>query len=127
AVLQELYTEIRNQVRRVSLEALTLPILDHNGIVIKPLSHKNIPIIKPGWVAFQMPLTNHCRLVARLLQYLRVGKLAAIKWCAAVSGYAIQVAVLAGQDSRAAGGTQGIGGKAVFQYHAFIADAINIG
>ncbi len=59
-------------------------------------------MVEPGGRALQVPLADHRRLVAGLLQELRERDLGAVEHVGVVA-HAVQVAVLAGQDHRAAG------------------------
>ena len=96
-------------------------------IVIVTLAGQNFPIVEAGRQAFEVPLADNGRLVARLLEELGHGLLGAVEHAGRVVREAVGVAVLARNHAGTAGTTQRIGHKAVGEAHTIGGDAVEVG
>ena len=96
-------------------------------IVIVTLAGQDFPIVEAGRQAFEVPLADNGRLVARLLEQLGHGLLGAVEHAGRVVREAVGVAVLARNHAGTAGTTQRIGHKAVGEAHTIGGDAVEVG
>jgi len=68
--------QVRHQVRHITGVAFPAAVhLDQVRIVVTALARQNFPVIKPGGLACQVPLTDQRGLVSGLLQGLGKGPL----------------------------------------------------
>src|ERR1051326_9163143 len=96
---------------------LTAAHIDQHRVVIHALTRQDIPIVESGRVSFQMPFSNHRRLVSNGFQIL--GDILVL-WIDPVveSLDAFHVAVLAREDSRSTGSADRVGAKTVVEPHS---------
>ena len=100
---------------------------DEARIVIVTLAGQDFPIVEASGQAFEVPLADNGRLVARLLEELGHGLLRAVEHAGRVVREAVGVAVLARNHAGTAGTTQRIGHKAVGEAHTIGGDAVEVG
>ena len=67
-VFKPVERNVGNDVGYITWSSQVFAITLEVGVVIVALSDKNIPVIKSCWFGCKVPFTNHCRLVACLLQ-----------------------------------------------------------
>ena len=53
--------------------------MDEGGVVVFALTDKNIVVVEARWRAYEVPLSDECRLVASLLHQLGHRLLTAVK------------------------------------------------
>ena len=83
-------------------------------------------MVKTSRIGIQVPLSNHRRRVAGLLQHLRKSELVAIKSGATVRIKTILVTMLSSQHTRSAGTTDGICAKGIHKDRAVTSNTINV-
>ena len=126
ALLQPADRLVGNHVGDVARLDLLLAVLDEEGRVVFALRHQNAPEVEALRVGVQMPLADHGRLVAGVVQQLGEGLLRAVEG-ARVVREAVLVAVFARQDAGARGARDGVGHVAVLEEHAFAGQPVQIG
>ena len=95
AVFQPIQRLVGDQIRTVTLESLSTTVhLNEVRVVVTALSGQYFPIVEANWVGTEVPLSDHCGLVARFFHQRRKRKLRGVE-AIAVSQEAIEVAVLA--------------------------------
>src|SRR5690242_3962400 len=92
--------------------------------MILPLPWQNIPIIKTGGIALQMPLADHAGVITGGLQHFGNGRLAAVETIE--DSDAVDMAVFSGENRRAARGADGIDDETILEAHAFVGDAVDV-
>ena len=130
-VLQPLKPLVGDDVGRVADVFLDYHLPDgigrtHRWIVVRPLPDQHVEVIKPGRHTLQVPLTDHCRLVAGLAKQLGKRLLRPVKRRAAVPQKTVQVTVLAGEDDRAAWPTDRIRHVAFLEAHPLVRDTVDV-
>ena len=98
----------------------------HWRIVIRPLPDQDVEIIEAGRHALEVPLADHRRLVAHPAQQLRERLLRTVERRATVHQKPVQVAVLAGEDHRAAWPADRVGDVTLAESHALLRDTIHV-
>ena len=124
-VLKKVDRQVGDNVGGITLELLPLPHFDEVGVVIDALPGQNVPVIKTGRIARQMPFADHARVITGRLQHLRHRRLTAIE--AVKDCDAVDVAVFAGQNAGAARSANRVHAKTIEEAHSFIGEAIEIG
>ena len=126
SVIQPIQGDVGGDVRHIAVVALFCAHFNKIGVVIRPLSGQDIPVIETGGDAFQVPFANHGRLVAGLLQQFGKGLLAPVKLIPIVA-HTVQVAVFSGQNRGPAGCAKTISTKGVFKAHSFLCQSVDVG
>ena len=93
-------------------------------IRVRALPGKDLPPIEPGRIASQVPLPDHARVVAGLLEQLRHRHARAVE--AVEHGHAVQMRVLAGQDGRPARRADRIRHEHALEEHALKGEVIDV-
>src|SRR5262245_28232391 len=102
---------------------LLSPHLDEHGIMVQPLARQDVPVVESRRIAAKMPLADHAGVVPSLLKILRERWLAAIE--TVKDWYAVDVRILAGQDSGTAGSADRISYETVAKAHPALGDAVD--
>ena len=100
---------------------------DEARVVVVALAGQDFPIVEAGGQAFEVPLADDGRLVARLLEQLGHGLLGAVEHAGGVVREAVGVAVLARNHAGTAGAAQRVGHEAVGEAHTVGGDAVEVG
>ena len=93
-------------------------------IVVVALSRKDLPVVEPGRVCPEMPLANESGLVSGLLEEFRKRNLRAVK-AFAVASKAVDVAVLAGENTGPRGTADGIGAEGIDEESPLLREAVD--
>ena len=96
-------------------------------IVIVTLAGQDFPVVEARRQAFEVPLADDGRLIARLLEQLGHGLLGAVEHAGRVVREAVGVAVLARNHAGTAGTAQRVGHEAVGEAHAVGGNAVEVG
>ena len=104
--------------------AFALAHFDEHRIVINALAGKDVPVIKPGRVAEQMPFADHARVIACGLQILRERRLAAVE--PVEHRHPVEVAVFARQNGRAAGRADRVDDETIHKPHPVFGNAVDV-
>jgi hypothetical protein len=102
-----------------------LPVLDQHRVVVRPQTDEDFPHVEAGWIALQVPLADHCGLVAGLLQHLGKRRLTAVE-TVAVAKKPVEMAVLAGQHHSAARAADRVRAETIAEEHSPRGDAVEI-
>ena len=100
---------------------------DETRVVVVTLAGQDFPIVEAGGQAFEVPLADDGRLVARLLEQLGHGLLGAVEHASSVVREAVGVAVLARKHAGTAGTAQRVSHEAVGEAHAVGGNAVEVG
>jgi hypothetical protein len=100
-------------------------IADHGGVVVLALVDEDVVVVEAAGFGAEVPLADEGGLVAGLLEQYWKGGEAAIEE-SFVGGVADHVGVQAGEDGRAAGGTDGVGGEVAIEAEAFVGEAVDV-
>ncbi len=125
-VLEKIESNIRNDVSHITGILFSLSHLDQVRVVIVSLPGKNIPVVEPGRVTFEMPLSDHDRLVAYLLEELGKCLLRSVELKRVVP-HTVEMTVFSGQDDSPAGGADAVSAEAVLESYPFCGDAVDVG
>ena len=90
--------QVGDDVGHVSRPPQLSAVADEVGVVVVALSDEDVPVVEARWQRREVPLADHRRLVAGLLEQLREGLLAAVERLRIV-GEAVGVAVFARQHA----------------------------
>lgn len=99
--------------------------LDEVGVVVRTLPRQNFPMVEPCWIARQMPLADHRRLIPHVLHQFRKRRLSTVK-PVAVPQKTVLVAMLPGQNARSRRTTNGIRTKRIAEGRSVLRDAIQV-
>ena len=99
---------------------------DHRRVVVDPLARKDLPVVEAGRIAPQVPLANHRRLPAGLLQHLGEGRLGRVEPAVGVVVEAVLVGVLAGEDRGSARPTDRVGDQAAIEPHPLAGEPVDV-
>src|SRR5208283_784020 len=96
--------------------------INEGWIKVNALSRQNLPLIKSGRAAAQMPFANHAGVITGGLQILRHRRLRAIE---AVKGrHAVEVTVFAGENGGAARRADGIDTIDMIETHSLMCQPV---
>ena len=127
AVPQPIQRKIGDDVRHVALDLLVTRGCSEIRVVVVPLTRQHLPEVEALRLGAQVPLPDHRGLVPGSLQHLIERRLRHVERIPRpVVDLAVDVAVLAGEHHRAAGGTDRIGAEAVQEDRAFISDPVDV-
>ena len=118
--------EVGDDVGAVALDLAAALGVDQHGVVVVALPGQHVPVIEALGIGAQVPLADHRGLVADRLQQLGEGLLVAVELVPVVHE-PVLVAVLAGQDDRAARTTDRVGAEAAPEEHALGGESIEVG
>ena len=103
-----------------------LAVANHWGVVINPLLGNDFPMVETRRVAFQMPLADHGRLIARLPEQLGKSALRTVEPVARVVVKAVNVAVSAGNNAGAGRAAERIVHQAMIKPHPLARQPVNV-
>lgn len=126
AVFQIIERQIGDEVGDVAGVRDVLAVFDQDRVVIRSQPDEDFPDVETGRLAGQVPFAEDRRLVARLLQHFRKGRLRAVE-AVAVSLEAVLMAVFSREDDRAAGPADRVGAETVVKQHPRGRDAVEVG
>ena len=78
-VLEPIECHVGDDVGHIAFALQPFPIAIELWLVVFALSDEDVPIVESRWVASEMPLPYHSRLIARLLQQFRESLLTTIE------------------------------------------------
>ena len=101
-----LQSEVGDEIVAVALVALATSVhLDEVRIIVGSLPRENTPEIESDGIRVEVPLSDHCDLVAGISQQLGKSLLVAVKIGRVVIEEPVEVTVFSGQDIRPGGTT----------------------
>ena len=122
-----LHRHVRCDVGTVSPTGEALPVPDENGIVVVALSSEDVPVVKPGWVAHEVPLAYHCSLVAGCAEQFWKGLLASVEDAVLIVREPVLVAVLSRNHAGPRGTGQGVCHEGVRETCPLVCEAVDVG
>ena len=126
APLEESDGLVGDDVRHIARLGPLLAVLDEQRRIILALPHENAPEIEALRLGIEVPLADHRRLVAGVVQQLGERLLVAVER-ARIVREAVHMAVLAREDAGPRGSRNGIGDVAALEEHAFARQTVEVG
>ena len=124
-VFQKVQDQVSDNVRGVAF--MNHPALRslHRRVVVRSLSEQDLPVIKTGRIAAQVPFADDRRLVAGLLEQFGHCLLRPVEKTI-IRGISIEMAVFAGENHRSGRSTDGVRHKTVPKQHSLFRKPIQI-
>ena len=118
---------VGNDIGEIPLHTIGAIGIVEVGIVVVALRRKDVPVVKTGGAAHQVPLSHDGSLITCLLQEFGHCLLGTIEDTMLIVGETILVRVLTCEHAGTRGTTEGVGNKRTCKLHPILCDAIEVG
>ena len=126
ATLQPVERQIGDDVRHIARGLDPLAIPNHRRVVVQPLSRQDLPVIKPGRIADEVPFPNQRCRVPRRLQQFGERHLATVERRVRVVVEPVPVGILAGKNRRPARPADRVRHQAPVKPHPFPSHPVDV-